>query len=367
VPGRLNSSPLCASRKLSEARRTRGFFLALAFLLVAAFHAIAQAPADPALSDLQKAEALTKQGKTAEALAILNALAEKPSPSPGFEARLGKAYFQNGKFQAATRHLQLAIEQNPGDWESVQLLALSDYSTGDCRQALPLLVRLAPHLPKGDTDNAHLTGVCYLKTGDFDRARTAFAGIFAAPPDSAAAHLMLAKMMVREHLEDQAIPEIRKAVDLDPRLPMAHFLLGEIYLYQQSPQRALEEFQKELALNSTVWLVYWRLGDALVRLERYDEAEKVLKQSVWLNETFTGSYLLLGEIQLKKGDAALAAGFLNRALKLDPQNYYAHYALARAYQQMGQPEEANRQFAITRSLRAEKKNEEDQFFQGMTR
>ena len=109
------------------------------------------------------------------------------------------------------------------------------------------------------------------------------------------------------------------------------------------------------------------MGDALVRLERYDEAEKILKQSIWLNETFTGSYLLLGEIQLKKGDAELAVGFLNRALKLDPQNYYAHYSLARAYQQMGRTEEANRQFEITRTLRAEKKNEEDQFFQGMTR
>lgn len=310
---------------------------------------------------------MTKQGNTKDALAILNALSEKPSPPPGFEARLGKAYFQNGKFQPAIRHLQLAIEQNPADWESVQLLALSDYSAGDCRQALPLLLRLAPHLPKGDTDNAHLTGVCYLKTGDFDRARAAFAGIFAAPPKSAASHLMLAKMMVREHLEDQAIPEIQKAVELDPRLPMAHFLLGEIYLYQQTPSRALDEFQKELALNPTVWLVYWRLGDALIRLERYDDAEKVLKQSLWLNETFTGSYLLLGEIQLKKGDAALAAGFLNRALKLDPQNYYAHYALARAYQQMGQTEEANRQFEISRTIRAEKKNDEDQLFQGMTR
>lgn len=310
---------------------------------------------------------MTRQGKTTEAIALLNTLSEKASQPPGFDARIGKAYFQNGKFQPAIRHLQLAIDQNPADWESVQLLALSDYSAGDCRQALPLLLRLGPHLPKGDTGNAHLIGVCYLKTGDLDRARASFASLFATPPDSAATHLMLAKMMVREHLEDQAIPEIQKAVELDPRLPMAHFLLGEIYLYQQTPPRALDEFQKELALNSTVWLVYWRLGDALVRLERYDEAEKVLKQSIWLNETFTGSYLLLGEIQLKKGDTELAVGFLNRALKLDPQNYYAHYSLGRAYQQMGRTEDANRQFEITRTLRAEKKNEEDQFFQGMTR
>ena len=335
--------------------------------IVCAARGIAQQPVDPIVSDLNRAESLASQGKTSDALTILNALSEKAPMPPGLDARLGKAYFRNGKFQPAIRHLNIAVEQKPDDWESVQFLALSYYSSGDCPHALPLLLRLGPHLPKGQTDGPYLTGVCYLKTAQWDSARTAFAAMFAVPPDSAMSHLMLAKMMVRNHLEDRSIPAIQKAIELDSRLPMAHFLLGEIYLYQQTPQRALEEFQKELAINPTVWLVYWRLGDAYARLEKYDEAEKILKQGIWLNESFTGSYLLLGEIQLKKGDTELAIGFLNQALKLDPQNYYAHYYLARAYQKMGRTDDANRQFEISRSLRAEKKNDEEHFFQEMTR
>jgi len=62
-------------------------------------------------------------------------------------------------------------------------------------------------------------------------------------------------MMVRQRLEEKAIPELEKAVSLDPRLPMVHFLLGEIYLYKTNPQRALDEFKKELEINPTVWLV----------------------------------------------------------------------------------------------------------------
>jgi len=337
------------------------------FALLFAGMVIAQEPAGALLSDLTRAESLTSQGKRDEAVAILNSISEKSPTPPGLDARLGKDYFRNARLQPAIHHLRAALEQNPADWESLQLLALSYYSAGDCRQALPLLLQLGPHLPKGDTDNPYLTGVCCLKTAQWDRARAAFATMFSTPPESAMAHLMLAKMMVRQHLEEQAIPEIQKAVELDPRLPMARFLLGEIFLYQQNAGRALEEFQKELAINPTVWLVYWRLGDAYSRLEKYGEAEKVLKESIWLNETFTGSYLLLGEIQLKKGDAELAVGFLNQALKLDPQNDYAHYALARAYQQMGRTDEANRHFEITRSLRAEKKNEQERSFQGMTR
>jgi tetratricopeptide (TPR) repeat protein len=283
------------------------------------------------------------------------------------EAKLGKAFFQSRKFQQAVPHLQLALQQVPDDWESTQLLALTYYSLGNCPQALPLLLKLRAHLPNGEIDAPYLTGVCYLRTERWGDARNAFAEMFAAGPDSAMAHLMLAKMMVRQKLEDRSVPEIQKALELDPRLPMAHFLLGEVYLYQNNPQRALEEFKKELEINPTVWLVYWRLGDAYFRLEKYDEAEKVLKEALWLNDSFTGAYLLLGEVELKKGNLELGVGFLERALKLDPRNDYAHYSLARAYHQMGRTEEANRHFEMTRTLRAEKKTDEQRFFQDITR
>lgn len=291
---------------------------------------------------------------------------EKPDgtpAAPGAEAELGRAYFKAGNFGRAAPHLRRAFEQDSDDWESAQLLALSYYSLGDCRQALPLLKQLRGRLHSTGSDLPYLEGICYLKTEEWESARRAFAGMFSAPPDGALAHLMLAKMMVRQKMEGRAVPEIQKALELDPRLPMAHFLLGEIDLYQGKAPDALREFQKELDINPTVWLVYWRLGDAYARMEKFDEAENALKQSIWLNESFTGSYLLMGEIELKKGDLELAAGFLERALKLDPQNSYAHYALGRAYQRMGRTEEANRHFEITRTLRQTKTADQELTFQ----
>jgi tetratricopeptide (TPR) repeat protein len=350
--------------------RLRGIFLrarALVIFIGLTLPVGAQQPSAPALADLKRADALLNQGKPDDAVTLLNRLADREPKLPGLEAKLGKAYFQSRKFQQAVAHLQLALQQAPDDWESTQLLALTYYSLGNCPQALPLLLKLRAHLTNGEVDGPYLTGVCYLKMQQWDAARGAFAEMFGAPPGSAMAHLMLAKMMVRQRMEERSVPEIQKALELDPRLPMAHFLLGEIYLYQTNPQSALHEFKKELEINPSVWLVYWRLGDAYTRLEKYDDAEKVLKEAVWLNESFTGSYLLLGEVELKRGNLELGAGFLERALKLDPQNDYAHYSLARAYQQMGRTEEANRHFEITRSLRAEKKNDEQRLFQDITR
>jgi len=59
----------------------------------------------------------------------------------------------------------------------------------------------------------------------------------------------------------------------------------------------------------------------------------------------------------------LAAGFLERALKLDPQNYYVHYFLAKAYQNLGREAEAKQQFEICKSLKSEQLNEERSIFQ----
>jgi tetratricopeptide (TPR) repeat protein len=363
-------APDVPSHRFRCARTDRVILLrarALAILLGLTLPLVAQQVSEHALADIKRADTLLSHGKPDDAVALLNRLAEKEPKLPGLEAKLGKAYFQSRKFQQAVSHLQVALQQTPDDWESTQLLALTYYSLGNCPQALPLLLQLRAHLTHGEIDGPYLTGVCYLKSQRWEEARAAFAEMFGAAPGSAMAHLMLAKMMVRQRMEEQSVPEIQKALELDARLPMAHFLLGEIYLYQTNPQRALEEFKKELEINPTVWLVYWRLGDAYTRLEKYDDAEKALKEAVWLNESFTGSYLLLGEVELKKGNLELGAGFLERALKLDPQNDYAHYSLARAYQQMGRVEEANRQFEITRSLRAEKKSDERRFFQDITR
>jgi tetratricopeptide (TPR) repeat protein len=275
------------------------------------------------------------------------------------EIELGKAYYQKRSFHQAITYLEKAAQQQPQNGEITQLLGLSFYSLGQWAKAIPLLEQVQTLVPKTEIDSFYLLGICYLHTQQLAKARTALARMFSVSPDSAMAYLMLAKTMVQQRSEEQALPVLQQAIALDSRLPMAHFLLGEIYLFKSNPQLALEAFKKELEVNPTIWLVYWRLGDAYARLENYDEAVKALKQSIWLNETFTGPYVLLGEIGLKKGDLELAIGFLQRALTLDPKNYYAHYFLGRAYQQSGRSEEARREIELTKSLRTQK-NQADQ-------
>jgi tetratricopeptide (TPR) repeat protein len=334
-------------------------FLSLSVALGFAQNPTASSP-DPQMAS---ADELLRTGKSQDALVLLNQIAAAAPATPHLEAKIGKAYFQSSQFQKAVPHLRLALQQNDSVAESTQLLALSYFAVAEYAEAIPLLEKLGPQLGKSSTDGAYMLAGCYIMTQRWDDARRTFANVFSVPPDSALAYLMFGKFLVQQRMEDRAIPEIQDALRRDPRLAMAHFLLGEIDLFKGDASAAVEELNKEVATNPAVWLVYWRLGDAYVRLQKYEEAEKALKEAIWLNETSSGAYILLGEVALKRDDPRMAAGVLERAVKLDPQNDYVHYFLARAYQRLGRTEEANQHFAIAKQLRNNKRADERAMFQ----
>lgn len=315
------------------------------------------APRTPAANadDLARADELISQGKLDEALAVLNQLGQKDPGTPGLEARLGKIYYQKRDYQQAAAHLEDAIKQKPDDGESTQLLGISYYLLGHVQQAIPLLEKVQSWLPQPDVTASYLLGISYMQSRQYDKARVSFARMFSVPPESAQSHVVLGQMMLREEFEDAAVPELQKALALDSHLPMAHFLLGEIYLFKSKVDLAVDEFHKELEVNPILWLAYWRMGDAYTRVEKWDEAERALKQAIWLNQNFTGPYILLGKVELKKGDPNLAVGFLQKALKMDPNNFSAHYLLGTAYKELGRTDDANREFELTRTLRSDEK------------
>lgn len=329
---------------------TRLLLLFLLALLPVGVFAESVSPTSPE-TQIARADELLRIGKPKAALVILNQLAAAAPATAHLEARIGKAYFQSNQFQQAVSHLEAALRQEDSDAESTQLLALSYFVLAQYAKSLPLLEKLGPRLAGSGPDGPYLLASCYVMTERWNDARKTYAQLLSLPPDSANAYLMFAKFLIRQRLENRAVPEVQAALERDSQLAMAHFLLGEIDLYKGDAQAAVEEFHKELTINPGVWLVYWRLGDAYVRLEKYDEAERALQRAVWLNETTSGPYILLGQVALKHDNPWLAAQYLERALRLDAQNDYVHYFLGKAYRALGRTAEADQHFAIANQLR----------------
>src|SRR6266571_4504663 len=302
---------------------------------------------DPAFDEARR---LSKQGKFGEAIAKLEALAAKQPDLKGVAHELGVAYYKKADYLKAVASFKKALEEDPGDNEAVQLMGISYYLAGRPGEAIAPLEKVQTWYPSANVDAAYILGICYIQTKDYPSARKAFAKMFGVSAESAASYLFTARMLLRQDFGPVAEEYAKKAVEVDPKLPLAHSLLGEIYLYKSRLPEATEQFQKELELNPGDAAVYYKLADAYTRSQKYDEAEKLLQRSIWLDATSTGPYILMGKVLEKKGEAALAVRALQRALAMDPNNPIPHHLLGQAYRELGRTEEAERELKLSEQL-----------------
>jgi tetratricopeptide (TPR) repeat protein len=297
-----------------------------------------------------EARRLSQQGKFDEAIAQLETLAAKEPGKKGLSHELGIIYYKKSDYPKAAASLKKALEEDPGDNEALQLLGLSYYLAGRPAEAIGPLEKVQTWFPSANVDAAYVLGVCYIQTKDYPSARKSFGKMFGVPADSAASYLFTARMLFRQDYSPVAEEYAKKAVELDPKLPLAHSLLGEIHLYKSRLPEAIEEFQKELALNPGDAAIYYKLADAYSRTQNYEEAEKLLQRSIWLDATSTGPYILMGKVLEKKGEAALAVRALQHALTMDPNNPIPHHLLGLAYRDLGRTEDAERELKLSEQL-----------------
>jgi tetratricopeptide (TPR) repeat protein len=302
--------------------------------------------------DITRARQLAQAGKSDEAVAILKALDQQKSNTPGLAHELGAIYYKKGDPVAAIPYFKRAIDQDQQDLEAIQLLGLAYFQTGRPAEAIPLLKRVASLYPAGSVNSSYALGLAYIQTHSYPDARKAFAQMYGVPEDSAVAYLFLARMLLRQGYDPIAEENARKAVALDPKLPLGHFLLGEFYLYKSDLANAKEEFDQEIKLNPAYAGTYDRLADTYTRLGKYDDAERLLQRAILLDANATGPYILMGKVQVKKMDYVQAASYLERAIRMDPNNYIAHHLLGEAYRGMGKAEAAERELKLAEQLQS---------------
>ena len=220
---------------------------------------------------------------------------------------LSMAYYKAALFSEAATELSRLLESNPSGPEVVTAkLVLADCQVrlGEYKKVIELLSPLAAADPSNRTV-AYLLGSALIGQGDLTSGQRVIDQVF-REENSAEARLLMGSMLLVADDAQNALKEIERALELNPKLPTAHAWYGRVLMRLGDTERAKNAFKTELASNA--------------------------------NDFDSNLYIGILFRQDKQSDQAIA--YLTHATGLRPRDQYARYHLAAVYASMGKPGDA---------------------------
>jgi predicted Zn-dependent protease len=307
------------------------------------------------VDDIQR---MISRGQLSEAETRLNTLATQQPEPAGVERMRGMIHYQRNEFAAANTAFEKAIAQQSSDLQAVQMRGVTLYRMGQPAAAIPLLERANTTIASVNADGTYVLAVCYLDVHRYDDARRIFAKQYKLPDDSAASYLFVGRMLLRRNYPAESEQMARKALEIDPRLPLAHLLLGQLALSRSREADAIVEFEAERTINPMDGEVYEHLGDSYLRASRFEDAQQALNCALLLEPNATGPYILLGQVLLKRDDPLTALNYLTHAERMDPGNHLTHLMLGQAYRALGRKDDATREYKSAESIQSSSENQQ---------
>lgn len=261
--------------------------------------------------------------------AYRKALALAPG-EPGLLLNLAIAFIKTGDYDSA----KPLLEPLPRTTQTRELLATCELSGGQPQRALDLLDGLPP-----SPEVLFLGGTAHLRLHQPDEARAAFGRLLASAPP-ARAHLLLGRAYAQNALFDEALAELRQAVDLDPASIPGRLELAQTLISLRDNDAAAGELRAVLATLPSQPDAAYYLGALEVQQGRVDAALPLLEIARAARPAAWGAYYYLGRAWMEKRQPARAVGFLETASKLAPGESAVWFQLARAWQSLGRADKA---------------------------
>jgi Tfp pilus assembly protein PilF len=128
--------------------------------------------------------------------------------------------------------------------------------------------------------------------------------------------LQMAKVLLGRGFGSKAMPNLEKAIQLDPSLTEARLLAGRIYIEEEKYPEAREQFEKVLEANPKSNDARVGIGSVLIAEGNLDGAEEELKKAITLNPDPAMAMFRLGQVYEKKGEVQKAMETYRDALEI---------------------------------------------------
>jgi tetratricopeptide (TPR) repeat protein len=176
---------------------------------------------------LARADRLMRQGKVAEAIALLQQTVKDYPDSSGGWLLLGTALLARQDLGGAEEALRTASRLASDSVEIAFYLGNVRFLRNDHREAAAYFQQAVQRKP--DFALAHYNlGQCLMRLGDRDGAIAAFRAAVRCKPDYADAHALLGDLLLQTGHRAEALAHLRDAAQLDPGNPRTKKLLEQL-------------------------------------------------------------------------------------------------------------------------------------------
>lgn len=171
----------------------------------------------------------------------------------------------------------------------------------------------------------------YLLQKRFDESARLLMDVLATQPDTDAARLLLARVLLEAHHWKPALTVTKWILAKDPYNSEAHDLAACAYIGMKQPGWAIPHLRKLVTLLRDDPDVSGRLAEAYMMLEEYDEAVAILSDLLQENSRDASLYYRLAVCLLHTGQEQRAAEVLARASERFGRSFVASWIHSREF------------------------------------
>ena len=153
----------------------------------------------------------------------------------------------------------------------------------------------------------------------------------------------------------QAIAEYESALALSGDLPDVNYRLGVLYSDLNDYDKAIDAFRRELTINPRNSDANYSLGAYYLTTTDLEQSRRYFEKTIELNPNHLGAYLGLMKIELSQKQPAAAIEWAKKAEAGGRDIEELHYLKSRAFNLLGQTEQAEKELRIFDEMKAGKK------------
>lgn len=295
---------------------------------------------------------LVDEKLVADAIGVLELARQQGPPSFELAFNLAGAYLVNGDLPRALETYDLALTLNARSLPALRQAAAIAEKRGEMERSLSYWIRARKIAPDDPEVLLGFGRVC-LKMDLLEDAEPALTKAAASKPGELSYQYALAAAKVGKRQLEAAQAIIEELLRTRPNDAQLHYALGAILYTQGRLGDASPHLAESLRLHPDQLASRYYLALIARDQGRDDDAIQMLEALLQRYPDHAASCEALGSLLMSAQRFADAEARLRDAVRLNPQSVKANYQLGLLLARIGKKEEADKQLALSKTLRQE--------------